>query len=262
MQQAVCTQCAFPIPATAMFCGQCGGASTNNAAAGGTTILDTSIGSPSTQILGDSGTSERTGRRGEGLSGLRPVRRECQIMTIDESGSMSLGMKGGMTRLDAAKHGARNLVLSKSAIDDQDSIGLVGFCEDARVLCPPSVLRDQRADTLRAIETLEAGGGTCIGAGLAAALNLFDWNQTGVVRRITLLSDGWSDPCLKLVEETRQRGVIVDVIGIGETPDDVDEKLLRHIASTVDGEKQYRFFSDARMFVTHMTSLAEKTQIQ
>lgn len=40
---------------------------------------------------------------------------------------------------------------------------------------------------------------------------------------------------------------------------DVGEKLLKRVASTIQGELHYRFIKDHRTLVSHFTSLASKT---
>jgi hypothetical protein len=50
------------------------------------------------------------------------------------------------------------------------------------------------------------------------------------------------------------------VVGVGAAPTDVNESLLRSVASVVDGEVRYRFIKDSRTLVQHYTALATKTR--
>ncbi len=54
---------------------------------------------------------------------------------------------------------------------------------------------------------------------------------------------------------------MIDVIGVGPDPSHVNEKLLRKVASFIDGELHYRFIKDQKTLVDHYTHLAMKTKI-
>jgi len=61
--------------------------------------------------------------------------------------------------------------------------------------------------------------------------------------RIVLLTDGHStegDP-LTTAAKIKTDGIQLDIIGIGGSPSEVDEKSLRQMASVVDGEIRYWF---------------------
>jgi hypothetical protein len=88
---------------------------------------------------------------------------------------------------------------------------------------------------------------------------LFDWHRAGVVRRVVLETDGHGGNPLQTAEYMKQNGVVIDVVGIGEHPSGVDEKLLKKVASVVEGELRYRFIKDHRTLVAHYTQLANKT---
>jgi len=64
---------------------------------------------------------------------------------------------------------------------------------------------------------------------------------------------------LTTAEDLKARGVVIDVIGIGDQPDNVDEKLLRKVASVIDGETRYQFIKDQQTLVSQMTALGNKT---
>jgi len=49
----------------------------------------------------------------------------------------------------------------------------------------------------------------------------------------------------------------VECVGIGGTPEEVDEDLLRYIASSYpDGSKRYRWIGDRKRLVEHFHNLA------
>lgn len=53
--------------------------------------------------------------------------------------------------------------------------------------------------------------------------------------------------------------VVIDVVGIGPAATEVNEELLREVASVVQGQARYRFIRDSRTLVAHYTQLASKT---
>lgn len=89
---------------------------------------------------------------------------------------------------------------------------------------------------------------------------MFDWSRNDVVRRIVLLTDGHGGEPLRTAEDLKSRGVVIDVIGVGSNPSRVDEKLLRKVASVIEGETRYRFIKDQQTLVGHYTQLANKTK--
>ena len=80
-----------------------------------------------------------------------------------------------------------------------------------------------------------------------------------MVRRIVLLTDGHGGHPIDTARDLKSKGVVIDVIGVGSAPSGVDEKLLRNVASVVEGEARYRFIKDQQTLVAHYTQLANKT---
>ena len=67
---------------------------------------------------------------------------------------------------------------------------------------------------------------------------MFDWRRNDVVRGIILLTDGHGGHPLRTADDLKSRGVVIDVIGIGPSPSAVDEKLLKKVASVIEGESR------------------------
>ena len=55
------------------------------------------------------------------------------------------------------------------------------------------------------------------------------------------MTDGHGGHPLRTAEELKARGVVIDVTGVGQDPAGVDEKLLKKVASVIEGELRYRF---------------------
>jgi Mg-chelatase subunit ChlD len=189
----------------------------------------------------------------------RANQREHTVFVVDVSGSMDSEYQGGMSKLEAAKRANLSMVLNKAQIDPNDEIGLVSFESHAHRILGLCPIHSHRAQIIQAVQSLMIGGGTDINEGLKAARKSFDWGRNDVVRRIMLLTDGQGGHPLTTAEDLKSRGVVIDVIGVGENPSGVDEKLLRKVASSIEGEVRYRFIKDQQTLVAHYTRLAGKT---
>lgn len=185
--------------------------------------------------------------------------REHTVFVIDVSGSMYDPYDGRYTKLEAAIRANTTMVLNKAQIDPYDEVGIVSFDTRANVLLSLCPIYSQKQQIIGTLQAIQFGGGTDINVGLKAARDVFDWQRNDVVRRIVLLTDGHGGHPLQTAEDLKQRGVVIDVIGVGGNPYNVDEKLLRKVASVIEGEVRYRFIKDQQTLVAHYTQLANKT---
>lgn len=60
-----------------------------------------------------------------------------------------------------------------------------------------------------------------------------------------MLYDGHGGDATKVANTLKKGGAVIETIGVGHHPSEVDESTLRRIASTLDGRILYRFLSDA-----------------
>jgi len=140
-----------------------------------------------------------------------------------------------------------------------DRIAIVSFSDVARVVLPLTPIANRRRITW-ALRRLTASGGTHIAAGLQAIARIFENKRSsGRQRHAILLTDGHGGEPLeeakRLKEELR---VVVDVVGIGGSPNDVNEELLRQVATTdPDGFCHYRFIDDPQTLSEHYSQLAQ-----
>ena len=184
---------------------------------------------------------------------LRGVREELAFV-LDVSGSMDETYDHRWTKLDAAKRAIITMLLERSKISPNDQLALVSFDEDAQVEFPLSTLATDKSQMIQAIQALQIRGGTDINEGLKVAGSLFDFSRKAK-RRIILLTDGQGGHPLRTAEGLKSQGVMIECIGIGPSPDCVDEPLLRQVATTNNGECHYRFITDQRTLIDHVTRL-------
>jgi Ca-activated chloride channel family protein len=150
-------------------------------------------------------------------------RRASVMLVTDVSGSME-ATDVKPTRLEAAREAA---LAFTDALPEDARLGLATFSSTANLNVPPTV---DRALVARALEAMDAGGGTAMGDGMAAALRaLRDATRRPAGERgddrppaaVVVLSDGEStsgrEP-LDVAQEARRLRVPVYTIALG-TPD-------------------------------------------
>ncbi|HEY7201955.1 MAG TPA: VWA domain-containing protein [Candidatus Dormibacteraeota bacterium] len=117
-----------------------------------------------------------------------------------------------------------------------DRVGVVTFSDDSSVLAQPT---PQVAGLNAAVQGLQTAGSTNMGAGLQSALELLKGQPNP---SIILLTDGWNnegmtnDEVLSGPVQAATAGKVpVCTVGLGQSPADVDQRLLSDIASRTGG---------------------------
>jgi len=192
------------------------------------------------------------------------------------------------SRLAGAITANIKLMEIKSARHRQDKIGLIGFWEKASVLHAPVNAGTELNSLKNALENARGGCGTNFTAALELAEQMLihpsgtssdgsllrmlskifcetgpsetNTSYTSAVKRIILLTDGdhnqGGNPT-RIADRLKNSGVVIDCIGIGGSPRDVNETLLRQIASRKpDGSIRYWFIGDQEKLVRTYESLA------
>ncbi|HOX08885.1 MAG TPA: vWA domain-containing protein [Planctomycetota bacterium] len=198
---------------------------------------------------------------------------EVLYMLLDVSGSME-SPDWPPTRLGAAQESATALLNVKRASHPQDHVAVVSYSDSAKVVHRPAEVGAEYRSLAAAISRLESEGGTNIESGLEmversiksggaigstfrglgwlARLNLFEEEArptpigagAAVTHRLVVLSDGQDvlDAPPPVAGRLKARAVTIDTIGIGGSPEDVNEDLLKAIASVgPDGQPRYCF---------------------
>jgi Mg-chelatase subunit ChlD len=177
----------------------------------------------------------------EGYKALKKIKtRVCLV--LDKSGSMSEASGiGGKTRLDLMKTVANDLV---DLVDVGSSLGAVAFNESAETVHDPAVIEvpaaaaggvevpGSRAEIQSEIDALEAGGFTCIGAGVKDALAKL--GELDSPRAIIILTDGRENWAPFLSAVAVEDGTKIYAIGMG-TPEVLQPSGLETITENTDG---------------------------
>jgi Mg-chelatase subunit ChlD len=152
----------------------------------------------------------------------------CVVAIVDESGSMA-GRK-----MDLAKQGVCLLKeLMQTRMYDYE-LGLVGFSDTGRLLCPPRpVMALDRTDL--GVDLLGKGGNTAIGLGIHEGL-LCARQSTRTERSLVLLSDGEHNTgeLWPYVEEASRYGIPIHAINLDAGS--ASAVTLQRIASQTGGD--------------------------
>ena len=264
-----CPKCQTANPPAARFCQNCGTTIEATMVQNRTVIAQTLAAAPqiserqiktAVQRAQESFGTEPMAIGANQMTRQMSNQREHTVFVVDISGSMGSPYNGRLTKLEAAIRANTTMVQNKARIDRHDEIGIVSFESYATVLLNLCPIYSQKQQIIATLQALTSDGGTDINKGLKAARDVFDWSRNDVVRRIVLLTDGHGGHPLQTAEDLKSRGVVIDVIGVGSSPSSVDEKLLRKVASVIEGEIRYRFIKDQQTLVAHYTQLSCKTK--
>jgi Ca-activated chloride channel family protein len=187
---------------------------------------------------------------------------------IDTSGSMARE-----DRLELVKDSLRKLV---RALGRGDSIAVVAFGDDARVVLPPTRATDE--DTiLGAIDRLEPGGSTNLEAGLRLGYSLARETLLGDggIDRVVLASDGVAnvgltdaDGILRQIRDDAAAGIELVSVGVGMG--NYNDVLLEQLADQGDGFYAYvndlaeahRLFTEDLVGTLQTVALDAKVQVE
>jgi len=158
------------------------------------------------------------------------------VLAVDKCGSMREPDKLGWVK--------ESLTVFLKTIRDKDFVSLVVFDDTARVLIPSIRMNGAgiRERFARQIQSIAPGGQSDIAAGLALGFKeAMSHYSPEYTNRVMLLTDGWGKATgiVKIVEEYREQGVEVSMIGYGEK---FDARFAEELVDIGGGSS--RFISD------------------
>ena len=166
---------------------------------------------------------------------------EMLIIILDHSGSMATTCGRG-DRLQAAQDATIALLDARQRLGADDMVAVIAFDEEAQLVLPFTRCQDQRRQIDHAVRSITIAGGTKLRAPLVLANEILPPEGR---RHIVLLSDGHGGNPARVARKLRGRGAIIETIGVGNDPTEVDEAVMKDIASILDGKVLYRFIRDA-----------------
>lgn len=165
-------------------------------------------------------------------------------IVMDRSGSMTVGVGGGMTKMDLANSGAANAI---DLLGPMDQVTVFAVDSEPTKVIPLTRIDQKKAELgAKARKIKSAGGGIFVYTGLKAAWDELKKSPAGT-RHVILFSDAndSEEPgdYPNLIKEMTDNGATISVIGLG-TDTDVDSPLLIDIAKLGNGRM---FFSNQPM---------------
>ena len=178
------------------------------------------------------------------------------VFLVDVSGSMQ-----SPDKLELAKRSLRILV---DNLKDGDTVALVTYAGDTRLVLPPTGL-EHKGDIMNAIEELTAGGGTGMASGIETAYDeALKGMKPGTISRVLVLTDGDAnigpsthDEILKLIAGKVKEGVTLSTIGFGMG--NYKDDMMEQLADKGDGNAFYvdGLSAAKRIFQTQLGSTLE-----
>ncbi len=203
---------------------------------------------------------------------LRDEHRKTRVaiaVALDRSGSMSMPVKGGKTKMDLANLGTAECV---KLLSPGDSFAVIAVDSSPHVIQPLTDVDNTEAITSRIRKIESMGGGIFVYEALVAAgKELMKAEQA--TKHIILFSDAQDSEepgaYKTLLAKFEKAGITVSVIGLG-TKTDVDAKLLEDIAKlgsgnvmfTTDPEELPRLFSEDTMAVARSSFIEKDPETQ
>jgi len=199
--------------------------------------------------------------------GSRSRQQAALTFVIDTSGSMQRE-----SRLETVKDALRQLVLG---LGQRDTVAIVTFGDDARVVLPPTRATDDER-ILDAIDELQPGGSTNLEAGLRLGYGLARETLTeNGIDRVVLASDGvanvgLTDPesILGAIRDDAEAGI--ELISVGVGMGNYNDALLEQLADQGDGfyayvngpEEARRLFAEDLTGTLQTVALDAKAQVE
>ncbi len=191
------------------------------------------------------------------------------VVAMDRSGSMSMSVGGGRTKMDLA-----NLATAEvfDMLSPMDEFGVIAVDSSPHIIANLASIENQSHVRGDILHIGSQGGGIFVYEALSAASKMLLNAQAGT-RHIILFADAADSEqpgqYRELLEACRKANITVSVVGLG-TPSDVDAELLRDIARrgngrcffTENAEELPRLFAQDTFVVARSTFIDEPTPVR
>lgn len=165
-------------------------------------------------------------------------------IVMDRSGSMSVSVAPGKTKIDLANQGAVNAI---DLLGNMDQVAVIAVDSEPETFVPLTRIDNKKTELAKRVRKVQSsGGGIYVYEGLKAGWDALKKSNAGT-RHLILFTDtaDTEEPgdFKKLIKEMTDKGATISVIGMG-TPADSDAKLCEEIAKLGKGRM---FYSDKPM---------------
>ena len=191
------------------------------------------------------------------------------VVAMDRSGSMSMTVGGGRTKMHLANLATVEVL---DMLSPMDEFGVVAVDSSPHIIANLAQVENQSHVRGKILRIGSQGGGIFVYEALSAAAKMLLNAQAGT-RHIILFADAADSEqpgrYRELLEECRKANITVSVVGLG-TANDVDAELLRDIARHGDGrsfftknaEELPRLFAQDTFVVARSTFIDEPTTVR
>lgn len=181
------------------------------------------------------------------------------ILVLDNSGSME-DTDWKPSRIAGAQEAALAYVDRLAAEQPTAHVAIVGYADIATISCSLTLViqREKFVKKLHSSD-MEPFGSTNITAGLEEAHVILLKRKHTPPTQVVLLTDGDHNEgrCPNEIAAKLRKIATLECVGIGGRPDDVNEDLLKDIASkNKDGSPRYRWIGQKQQLVQHFQELA------
>lgn len=186
------------------------------------------------------------------------MNRTVDMLVIDVSPSMDI-TDYEPSRLGGAVQAATRFIRRRAETEPDSLLGVITFSKDARVIVPPCPVKAALEEATNALQGISTSSCTNIAAGLARAQEQITRIAGARDPRILLLTDGHSntgDDPRDIAANLKEQGTQLSIIGIGGVPTDVDEAMLKEMASIIDDERRYWFIKSIGELVQKFEALS------
>ena len=191
------------------------------------------------------------------------------VVAMDRSGSMSMTVGGGRTKMHLANLATVEVL---DMLSPMDEFGVVAVDSSPHIIANLAQVENQSHVRGKILRIGSQGGGIFVYEALSAAAKMLLNAQSGT-RHIILFADAADSEqpgrYRELLEECRKANITVSVVGLG-TASDVDAELLRDIARrgvgrsffTKNAEELPRLFAQDTFVVARSTFIDEPTTVR
>ena len=186
--------------------------------------------------------------------------RIAMMVALDRSGSMSMQVEGGVTKMSLANRATCEVL---GMLHDSDEFGVIAVDSSVHTVLPLGPVKNAHGaeSTIESIESM--GGGIFTYTALHGATQEL-LKSTAQVRHLILFADACDaeEPgkYKELLEEVTKAGITVSVIGLGKETD-CDAAFLRDVAQRGNGQHYFTDRADdlPRVFAEDTYQVALKT---
>ncbi len=191
------------------------------------------------------------------------------VVAMDRSGSMSMTVGGGRTKMHLANLATVEVF---DMLSPMDEFGVVAVDSSPHIIANLAQVENQSHVRGKILSIGSQGGGIFVYEALSAAAKMLLKAQAGT-RHIILFADAADSEepgrYRELLEKCREANITVSVVGLG-TANDVDAELLRDIAYrgngrcffTKNAEELPRLFAQDTFVVARSTFIDEPTTVR